>query len=68
MVYMMGYDIAFQCFFIPLKLWTGIQHLLQWMGLCGSLHGPYFEMLPAALFFVAIAFIDTFLFIAFSWI
>lgn len=65
---MLVYDVAFQYFRIPLLLWNILQQGAGKIALCNSPHGPYFELLFAVLFFLLIALIDTFTFIAFSWI
>ena len=66
--YMLAYDVAFQCLFIPLWIWNGLQACITSIGLCGSPHGQYFELLFAPLFFLTIAFMDTIAFIGFGWI
>jgi hypothetical protein len=67
-VYSMAYDVAFQYFLLPYAIWQGLQQILAYLGLCSSLHGQYFELLPATLFFITVATIDSFAFLAFSWI
>lgn len=66
--YMLAYDVAFQCLFIPLMIWNGLQSAFTTIGLCESPHNQYFELLLVPLFFLAVALLDTVFFIGFGWI
>jgi STE24 endopeptidase len=68
MVYMLVYDLAFQFFFIPGMIWTGLQRVAARIGMCESPGGEYYEMVFIPFFFIAIVFIDITVFVCFSWI
>jgi hypothetical protein len=67
-VYLMVYDVAFQCYLIPLFLWTTMQKLATEVGACSQPRGQYYELIFAPIFFITVGLIDTFVFIGFGWI